>query len=168
MDGARGGRRDRATIVSVPHDESPPIRNRVDLEHLWRALMGELGFSRRCLWLLFLTPDGRPGPLIPIDDLPDGPYDVPVDDLVALCREILQGPGGGGSVAFLITRPGRDPWHIGDRAWGRYLTAAAQELGGEDVGGRVWPVHRANDAALVPVASVSTSSHGRDIRRSRG
>lgn len=128
----------------LPPDQMPAVRTPADLEHTWRALMGELAFSDRRLWLLFLTPDGRPlGPLVSVDDLPDGPYDVPVDDLVGLCREIIDGPGGGGSVALLITRPGRDLWHIGDRAWAAYLTGAA-----EQIGGRVWPVHRAHDAEL--------------------
>lgn len=129
----------------MPYDA---IRTRADLGHTWRKLMGELRFERRCLWLLFLTQQGRPaGPLMAIDDLPDGPYDVSMDDLVALCRDILEGPGGGGSVAFLITRPGRHPWHVGDRAWGRYLTAACQQIGAP-----VWPVHRANDDELVALA----------------
>jgi hypothetical protein len=119
--------------------------------------MGELGFSDRRLWLLFLAPDGRPaGPLLGLDDLPDGPWDLPLDDLVTICRDILDGPGGGGSVAMLLTRPGRDSWHVGDRAWSRYLTAAAGR-----VGGRVWPVHRANDRELVPVeVSASTPPEG--------
>jgi hypothetical protein len=131
----------------LPPDQMPAVRTQADLHHTWRALMGRLGFSDRKLWLLFLTEDGRPlGPLVSIDDLPDGPYDLRVDDLVGLCREILEGPGGGGSVALLVTRPGRDAWHVGDRAWGRYLTAAAHRIGG-----RVWPVHRANDLELVAV-----------------
>ena len=132
----------------LPPDQMPAIRTPADLHQTWRALMGELGFSDRRLWLLFLDPDGRLlGPLLSIEDLPDGPYDAPADDLVAVCREILDGPGGGGSVAMLTTRPGSDQWHLGDRAWARYLTAGTHRLGG-----RVWPVHRANDHELVPVA----------------
>lgn len=132
----------------LPPDQMPAIRTQADLHATWRALMGELGFTQRRLWLLFLSGDGRPlGPLVTIDDLPDGPFDLPVDDLVSLCRELLDGPGGGGSVAMLLTRPGRDPWHVGDRAWGRYLTTAAHRIGGT-----VWPVHRAHDLALSVVA----------------
>jgi hypothetical protein len=47
---------------------------------------------------------------------------------------------------MLITRPGHDDWHVGDRAWARYLTAVSQH-----VGGRVWPVHRAHDGELAAV-----------------
>ena len=137
----------------LPPRDMPAVQTQADLLSTWRALMGDLGFPDRRLWLLFLDPGGRPlGPLLSIDNLPDGPYDLPVADLVTICREILDGPGGGGSVAMLLTRPGRDDWHVGDRAWARYLTAAAHR-----VGGHVWPVHRANDRelAVVPPGEVS-------------
>lgn len=163
MDGAGGGRRDRATIALMTYDDIPPllppgdlppVRTQADLHRAWQALMGRLGFPDRRLWLLFLDGDGRAGgPLLSIDNLPDGPYDLPVEDLVTICREILSGPGGGGSVAMLITRPGTDDWHVGDRAWGRYLTAAAHR-----VGGTVWPVHRANDRELVAVPPEESGS----------
>lgn len=131
----------------LPPRDMPAIRTQSDLHRAWRSLMGALGFPDRRLWLLFLDRSGRPmGPLLSIDTLPDGPYELAVEDLVTICREILDGPGGGGSVAMLITRAGSDPWHIGDRAWARYLTAAAHR-----VGGTVWPVHRANDVELVVV-----------------
>ncbi|HET6166518.1 MAG TPA: hypothetical protein VFE07_06785 [Marmoricola sp.] len=131
----------------LPPDQIPAIRSAADLLQTWRAVLGPLGFSRRSLWLMFLSEDGRPsGPLITIDDLPDGPYDVPADDLVDLCDEILRGPGGGRSVALLLTRAGSDGWHVGDRAWGRFLTTVA-----ERVSGPTWPVHRANDVELAAV-----------------
>jgi hypothetical protein len=131
----------------LPPDLVPAVRTDADLLAAWRSLVGELGFAGRSLWVLFLTPHGRPaGPLLTIDDLPDGPHGLGADDLATLCREILEGPGEGGSVALLVTRQGRDPWHVGDRAWARYLTETAGQIGG-----RVWPVHRANDAELVAV-----------------
>ena len=164
MDGAGGGRRHRATIAHMTHEHVPPllppadmpaVSTQADLHRTWRTLMGELGFADRRLWLLFLTRDGRPaGPLLSIDNLADGPWELPVEDLVTICREILDGPGGGGSVAMLLTRPGRDAWHVGDRAWARYLTAAAHR-----VGGRVWPVHRANDVELVVVPADEAGHH---------
>lgn len=131
----------------LPPDQMPAVRATADLTRTWRALMGELGFARRSLWLLFLTSDGRPlGPLVTVDDLPDAPHGLPVEDLVTVCRDLLEGPGGEGSVAFLLTRPGGGPWHVGDRAWARYLTIAA-----DAIGGRVWPVHRAHDHELAVV-----------------
>ena len=163
MDGAGGGRRHRATIAIMTYDDLPPllppgdlppVRTQADLQRTWRRLIGTLGFPDRRLWLLFLAGDGRPaGPLLSIDNLPDGPWELPVEDLVTICREILEGPGGGGSVAMLVTRPGTDTWHVGDRAWGRYLTAAAHR-----VGGQVWPVHRANDTELTVVPADEVGS----------
>jgi len=137
----------------LPPGDMPAVHNPADLQQTWRALMGTLGFPDRRLWLLFLDAEGQLlGPLLSMDNLPDGPYDLPVEDLVIICREILGGPGGaGGSVAFLVTRPGRDAWHVGDRAWGRYLTAAAYRIGG-----KVWPVHRANDEELAVVPAAET------------
>jgi hypothetical protein len=138
----------------LPPGDLPAVRTQADLRRAWQALMGRLGFPDRRLWLLFLDAEGRPGgPLLSIDNLPDGPYDLPVEDLVTICREILGGPGGGGSVAMLITRPGSEEWHVGDRAWGRYLAAAAHR-----VGGKVWPVHRANDRELVAVPAEESGS----------
>ncbi|WP_457109842.1 hypothetical protein [Marmoricola sp. URHA0025 HA25] len=129
-------------------DQLPAVLTPADLHLTWRALMGDVGFSERTLWLLFIGPGGRPlGPLLDFADLPDGPHGLEVDALADLCRDLLEGPGGGrGSVAMLITRPGTDPWHVGDRAWARYLTAIAHRIGGQ-----VWPLHRANDRELVVV-----------------
>jgi hypothetical protein len=62
--------------------------------------------------------------------------------------------GGRGSVAMLMTRPGVEPWHVGDRAWARFLTSVAREVGGE-----VWPVHRANDRELVAVPALEGEEH---------
>jgi len=157
VDDARGGRRRRATIVNMTYDDDvppllppadlPAVQTHDDLRRAWTLLMGRLGFPDRRLWLLFLDAVGRPsGPLLSLDNLGDGPYDLPAEDLVTICREILRGPGGAGSVAMLITRPGHDDWHVGDRAWARYLAAV-----GQHVGGRVWPVHRANDRELAVV-----------------
>ena len=131
----------------LPPADMPAVRTEADLHRAWSLLIGRLGFPDRRLWLLFLDHGGRPsGPLLTLDNLGDGPYDLPVGDLVTICREILRGPGGGGSVAMLITRPGSDDWHVSDRAWARYLTAATHR-----VGGHVWPVHRANDRHLAAV-----------------
>jgi hypothetical protein len=143
---------DDALVPLLPPDQMPAIHTPDDLARTWRMLMGELRFTDRRLWLLFLEPDGRLlGPLLSLEDLPDGPYDLEVDEVVEVCRDVLDGPGGGGSVAMMITRPGRDSWHVGDRAWGRYLVAAAHRIGGQ-----VWPVQRANDRelAVVPVDEV--------------
>src|SRR4051794_28431448 len=147
VDCVGGGRRLGATIVNMTHDQLPAGLTPADLHPTWRVLVGGVAFSDRTLWLLFIGPGGRPlGPLLDFADLPDGPHGLEVDEVAALCRELLDGPGGHGSVAMLITRPGTDPWHVGDRAWARFLTAVARRIGGQG-----WPLHRANDRELVVV-----------------
>lgn len=90
--------------------------------------------------MLFIDQARRPvGPLITLDDLPDGPYDVSLTDMVGLCHEFVDGPGAADSVAFLMARPGGAPWTVSDRAWGRFLVAAVEEVGAEP-----WPVHWAH------------------------
>jgi hypothetical protein len=126
-----------------PH-EMPPIRNPDDLYLRWRALMGPLGFGRPRLWLAFLTPDDKMSPqLTQIEDIPRWADSTTCDSLLELCRHIVGRDGAGGSVAMLLTRPGRNPMDDADRSWGRHLTSAAEHL-------RVsmWPVHVANDVEL--------------------
>lgn len=109
------------------------IRTPTELSRLWQDLMGEGGFARRSVWLLFLGPDGRPEPVIvPIDDIPVRPdarlvdaLGVIVGDLIAT-REV-------DSVALLLTRPGRGEMSEDDRRWARALLAVS----------RRWPIHLA-------------------------
>lgn len=104
-------------------------------------------YRQRMLWMLFIDQLRRPvGPVVNIEDLPDGPYGVPPHDLVGWCNDLLEGPGSGTSVAFLMTRPGGDPWTVSDRAWGRFLIGVADEL---DAPG--WPVHWGHRYLLEPV-----------------
>ena len=126
--------------LTSPADQ-PPVRTQADLDELWRSLMGPLGFGRTTLWTLLLEADGRvPGDLLPLDGIPTRPTDV-VGRLTALLRHLVP-PGG--SVAFLLTRPGVDSAITpSERAWVRAL-----EIVGRNVGTTVWPVHRANDEAL--------------------
>ena len=73
----------------------------------------------------------------------DEPSATEQEELIDLCRGILDGPGGGGSVALMMSRPGGGAWTVSDRAWGRFLLRGAEELGEP-----VWPVHLAHSHAL--------------------
>ena len=125
----------------LPPDQQPPIRTQSDLEALWRSLMGPLGFSRTTLWMLLLGPDGRPLPhVIQVDDIPTRPTGA-VENLTGLLTGLVE-PGG--SVVFLLSRPGVDgPPTPSERAWTRAL-----QVVGRNLGPTVWPVHLANDQAL--------------------
>jgi hypothetical protein len=120
-----------------PPRDQQPISSTPQLTAVWASLVDGEPFLVRSLWWLFLDDWQRPaGPVLTMDHLPDGPYDVPRRDLTEWCAEVLTGPGGSGSVALLVTRPGGRPWTVSDRAWGRFLVRAADEIGG-----RTWPIH---------------------------
>lgn len=129
--------------MDIPFPDGSVVHTDADLTALWQAALGELRFADRMLWMLVLGPGGRAGgPLLQVADLPDGPYDVAVEDLAGFVGDILQAAPGS-SVALLIARPGGGPWHVGDRAWARFLHDAAGA-----VGATAWPVHRARDGLL--------------------
>jgi hypothetical protein len=126
-----------------PH-EMPAIRNSDELCQRWRALMGPLGFGRPRLWIAFLGRDNMMSPqLTQIEDIPGRGNAQMCGSLLEMCRYIVGRNGVGGSVAMLLTRPGRNPMDDADRSWARCLTSAAEQL-------RVlmWPVHFANDVEL--------------------
>jgi hypothetical protein len=127
-----------------PPHEMPPIHNSADLCLRWRALMGPLGSDQPRLWIAFLTPDAMMNPrLVQIDEIPRRTKPESCRPLLELCQHIVGRNGAGGSVAFLLTRPGRNPMDDADRSWGRGLTSAAQHLSVS-----MWPVHFANDVEL--------------------
>lgn len=129
----------------LPADQMPPIHSPQDMHRHWRALMGELGFSQRLLWFGFLTADGWMAPqLHQVDDLPPQPIAPLADNLIAICRRVLDevfDPAG--SVAFLLSRPGSAEMTDDDRAWARALATAATH---GDV--RLQPIHLATDEAV--------------------
>ena len=131
--------------VRRPPEDQTPIASSDALTDVWRTIVAWEPFRFRSVWLLFIDPHGRPaGPLLTVDDLADGPYAIGLEELVDLCRGILDGPGGaGGSVAMMMTRPGGPPWTVSDRAWGRFLLRGADELGEP-----IWPVHLAHSHGL--------------------
>ena len=114
--------------LRTPHDTV--IRNADDLQTLWRDLMGDGGFSRRSVWLLFLDEDSRPSPvLVPIDDIPTSPVPAFVDNLRYIARELV-GADDFASVAMLLSRPGHKTMSENDRAWARALGQVSP----------VWPI----------------------------
>jgi hypothetical protein len=106
--------------------------------------MGPLGFGSRLLWLQLFDAEGRCTPLLPtIEDLPLLPDEECFDQLLAFVQHLLDLEVPGGSVAFLLSRPGRAGISASDRRWAVGLTGAARRLGV-----RAWPVHLANDHEL--------------------
>jgi hypothetical protein len=127
-----------------PPDQMPPIQTPHDLYRHWRALMGELGFSRRLLWFGLVTDDGRmASQLNQVGELPRLPDGLRLDNLLEICRDSLRAVDEHGSVAFLLSRPGPARMTDSDRCWARALAAAAAR-----VGVRLQPMHLATDEAL--------------------
>jgi hypothetical protein len=88
----------------------PAIRNADDLCLRWRALMGPLGFGRPRLWIAFLEPDNMmSAPLTQIEDIPRSADSKMCGALLEMCRHVVGRNGASGSVAMLLTRPGRNP-----------------------------------------------------------
>lgn len=133
---------DDSTIpaIETAHD---PIVGADDMRQRWRALMGPLGFGSARLWFAFVGPDRRLLKVLNWLPLPPTPEPVEVDPLLFTLGEAIEALEAE-SVAFLISRPGRDGVSDDDLAWARQLIAAARR---HDV--PVQPVHRANDANLV-------------------
>ena len=126
-----------------PH-EMPRVRTFDDLYQRWRALMGPLGFGQPRLWSAFLEPSAMMGAqLTQIEDIPGWADPRLCGALLEMCGHIVGRDGVGGSVAFLLTRPGRNPMDDADRSWARGLASAARHHGVA-----MWPVHFANDAEL--------------------
>lgn len=126
-----------------------PIHTPGDLYQNWQALLGPLGFSRRSLWLAFIDVDARMIPAMnQIDQIPERVGVLECRPLLEMCSHVLADGNQNGSVALLLTRPGRDPMNDDDRSWGRGLVAAAVELGVA-----MHPVHFANDESLLVFAA---------------
>lgn len=128
----------------LPPDRTPPLRTDSDLHRQWAAMMGPLGFGSRNLWLLFLDGHDRPTDVVPIiEDVPVTLTPRMARNLAEMCAEVLTDLDTGGSVAPLLTRPGRVDPVPSDRAWARGLASAAAAA---DVHMR--PLFVATDAAI--------------------
>jgi hypothetical protein len=103
--------------------------------------MGELGFAARQLWLVMLDAHNRCTPVIQkVEELPDVPDPQTLDGLMTVCRGIVDEVLPGGSVAFLLARPGPAGLTASDRAWASGLATAVRD---REVASH--PVHLAND-----------------------
>lgn len=128
-----------------------PVHSPDDLRQRWLALMSPLGFGDRTLWMAFLTSDRRMHKVLtplPARTRRDREH-VPavLAELPAALEDWL---GEGATVAFLLTRPGRDGISDDDRDWAALVSdaAAAHRVPLE-------AFFRANDVALIRVSPSS-------------
>jgi hypothetical protein len=119
---ANGARSSRLNRMIPTSPLQSAVHSDLDLRTLWESLMGDEGFSRRSLWLVFLDAEGRVAPtIVPIDDVPDVPDDglgTGLATIVAGLRDTTDVD----SVAVLVSRPGGRAMTDADRRWARFLT----------------------------------------------
>jgi hypothetical protein len=66
---------------------APVIQTQADLEHVWRTLIGPLGFGGHSVWLMFVGADDRPVPqLTQIEDAVAPPDEQMLDGLAQVLR----------------------------------------------------------------------------------
>ncbi|MGI8576946.1 MAG: hypothetical protein ACR2KG_03315 [Nocardioidaceae bacterium] len=124
--------------------DTRPLRTQHDLYQHWRSLMGRLGFSHPSLWILFIAADRKVTSILTqIEDLAACPDAELLVHLMRLSGRLLRSDVFGGSVAFLVSRPGPAQVTESDRAWACGLIEAAADA---DV--RIEPVHLANNEDL--------------------
>jgi hypothetical protein len=123
-----------------------PSHSPEDLRQRWRALMGELGFGQRLLWIGFVGPDRRMFKAISQVPLGTSANTDLAESVMTGLEDVLTEFRENVTVALLLTRPGRGPVSHLDRQWSTLLTRLAR-----DFQIPLEPIFRANDEALVLV-----------------
>ncbi|CAM3343283.1 hypothetical protein MYFR107205_06010 [Mycolicibacterium frederiksbergense] len=139
---------DMTATLPIPPLETAtdPVRSPADIGQRWRALMGPLAFASPLLQFVFVGPDRCLVTVlteVEVDPTPDPAY---VARLMAIIAELLEDGPPGTTVAFLLTRPGRDRVSATDRSWAAVINEEAAKLGIP-----VEPFFRANDDAVTEV-----------------
>ncbi|WP_019971227.1 hypothetical protein [Mycobacterium sp. 141] len=135
-------------LLPIPPIETAtdPIHSAADLRERWRALMGDLGFGQRLLWVGFVGGDRRMYKTMSQVPVRARPQPGLVEYIVSRLPRVLRGMEDGATVAMLLTRPGRGPVSNLDRDWASLLTVSAAAY---DV--PLEPIFRANDDAVLEV-----------------
>lgn len=116
-----------------------PLRDHADLFALWEGIVGEPGFARRSLWLVFLDDENRPfDVIVPIDDIPEEADVGAIDRMLAHLRS----GNASGAVVTMLSRPGSGRVRETDREWARGIESMLAEHQS------YWPVHLATDDGL--------------------
>jgi len=120
------------------------IRTQSDVQRMWELLMQPLGFRSTSVWVTFIGVDDRPTRfLVEISESEQLPDIGEVANLFAILEQVCAEEGEGTSVAFLVTRPGRDSVNAFDRDLAGRLVAGARSSHLH-----CHPIHVANDRAV--------------------
>jgi hypothetical protein len=144
--------RDLLPIPPIP-SATDPIHSAADMRQRWLALMGELGFGERLLWVGFVGPDRRMYKTL--SQVPVGYRPKPgiVEFIMSRLPHVLVGLDADTTVALLLTRPGVGAVSEADRRWAAALVEAAERFGVP-----IEPIFRANDEELVLVEAESKAA----------
>ena len=120
------------------------IRSQGDLQRMWELLMQPLGFRTTSLWVTFIGSDDRPTRfLIEVSESEHVPEPREVANLYDVLQQVIDQDPDDLTVAFLISRPGRD----GTRAFDREMSARLV-AGSRTAGVPIRPIHVADDVAV--------------------
>ena len=120
------------------------IRTQDGLQRMWELLMHPLGFRSTSLWVTFIGSDDRPTRfLIEVSESDHVPAPREVANLYDVLQQVIDQDPDDLTVAFLISRPGRD----GTRAFDRELSARLL-AGAKAAGVPLRPIHVADDVAV--------------------
>lgn len=120
------------------------IRNQSDVQRMWELLMQPLGFRSTSVWVTFIGTDDRPTRfLVEIAETEQLPEAREVENLFDVLEQVCLDEGDGTSVAFLVTRPGRDTVNAFDRDLATRLLAGARASSVA-----CHPIHVANDVGV--------------------
>lgn len=123
---------------------TPTITTQADLHQAWRRLIHPLVFRSRCLWLMFIDPNGVPVPqLTELADLPDRPAPA---DVAGLERFLGHFGGTGIRLAVFVGSRGSGLPSADDRAWAEAIYVACR---GADVPCET--VHLGTSTAITPL-----------------
>jgi hypothetical protein len=149
-------------FLPIPPIESAtnPVHSPADLRQRWRALLGELGFGERLLWVGFVGPDRRL--YKSMSHVPIGYRPKPgiVEFVMSRLPLVLAGLEPGCTVALLLSGPGGGPITDADRQWASALSDAAKRF---DV--PLEPMFRANDDVVLPVEPERKAAAGNEATR---
>lgn len=124
-------------------EQAPPVRTDEDVRRRWRSLMGEGGFGRTSLWVVWYDAGGRQLPVVmPIDDLPEVLDPSMLENLIM----ILADPAelGAASVALALSRPGPGMVTAVDRNRANAILAAVERARQRGrFGLKLWPIQLA-------------------------
>jgi hypothetical protein len=121
----------------TPRPPQSVVRSAAELSELWQQLMGDGGFSKASLWVVFFDEDDRMQPVImPIEPLPPEPDAAFLRTLSRVLGDLADA-GAVASVALLLSRDGPATMTESDRRWARALHAELRDALGR------WPVHLA-------------------------